>query len=242
MCSYQTRDRAGDPVTLGENDRITSINGQACTYYVSEVRPKPAVTRFPRLKTWPVILEPTSLAGGAVVAGLAHTLAGQVKFEERERKSAEEGMNSPTTKGYFIVLNANQADPARLLYVYFADAPKAQVYSNAFAVAMVELTELTPPDPDAGDPGTFTETAVPLACSEVEVQTRTETRDGVEVLLGDARIVVSATAASLARLKAAGWFTIAPNGQPAEKYAISPAGITLLANTQYEILLIRKAQ
>jgi hypothetical protein len=242
MCSYQTLDTAGTAVTLNRNDRITAINGQVSDYIVDSVKPERAVTKKPRLKTWPIVLEPTSLVNGDVVAGTAHTLAGQVKFEEREKQSGDKGPNAPCTQGYFLVRNADRTDPAILLRVFFADPLAAQSYANAFAVAMVNLVEVGA-DPDGGDPGTITETPVTLAFKECELVSAFETRDGQEFHAGGARVVIAATEATVAELKAAGWFTVTPSGQATEKYTLSGSdGIKQLPNTHYQLSLKRRAQ
>lgn len=236
--SYQTRDTAGTAVILAKNDRISSVNGQACEYYVKEVIPRRAATRRPRLKTWPVLIAPTSLADGAVDVGTVHTLAAQVEFEEAEGFSPGRGPSDPSTKGYFWVRNADRSNPAPLLKVIFADAPSGQAYANAYLVELITRTWVGQ-DLNRGKRGTPTDTPTPIDYVSL---TRSDglAFDGTQTAWeGELSLVISKSVATEAELKGAYHIRITPSGGTPVAYSLVNRTLKDCGNHQWELHLQR---
>ncbi len=234
-----TKDSTGALVTLAKNDKITSINGLACEYYVSSVEPRDAADKKPYLKTWPIKIRSTDLSAGAIVLGTEKTIAGQVKYVKAEEITAAQGPNAPVTRGHFLCRNAD-VSTAPLIKVVFADAPEAQVYPDLFTVKMVTVT-YTGADDDAGIPGSSNEVPLTLACKEVDMTEQVLPVNGQATLMGDARIVFAQNLATMAQIKAASHFTIKPQTGSEERFTIfGEEGIKVLPNFHYEVFLRRQ--
>lgn len=233
-----TKSTAGALVALSKNDKITSINGLPCEYYVSSVEPRYAADKKPYLKTWPVKIRSTDLDGGSLVLGTENTIAAQVKFLKAEEITASQGPNSPITRGHFLCRNAD-VSTAPLIRVVFADAPEAQVYPDLFTVKMITTT-YTGADDDAGIPGSSSDIPLTLDCSEVDISEQLVPVDGQATRTADARIVFPQNLATVDQILAASHFTIAPQTGTEERFTLFGKEIKVLPNFRYEVFLRRQ--
>lgn len=234
----QVRNSAGQVVTIENDDRITSINGDACEYYVSDVQQKSAASAYPFLRKWPFTLQSTALnSDGSISSGALQALAGQVKIYSA-KDIEKQDPNSPKSKGYILAHAANQNQSARLIKIFFADQMAAQAYPGAFIVQMVTVT-WTGGDEDAGEPGTGSEVTTTIQYKSLDLEQQTQ-HDIHSELAGTACLQVSLGDVTLAQIEAAHHFVIQRKGGSSAKYTLVNGGIKHLPSNHVELSLVKQ--
>lgn len=234
----EIKDLTGAALAIENNMRITSINNEACEYYVSDVQSKQAASPYPYLRKWPFKIQSTELqTDGSVQSGDLTSASGQVKFYSA-KEIAKQDPNSPVGKGHILAWASEQhKSTARLVKIVFTDEMQSQAYAEAYIINAVSIIWVGG-DIDAGEPGEPNETSLPVKYKSVELKSEVN-HDLFSERVGEALVTVSLEDISLAAIESAHHFTIQKKGGQSERYTLVNGGVKHLASHHVELELVR---
>ena len=241
--SYQALATSGAGVTVKPTDRITSIAGEAFDLYLVDVKPLPVGGIVPTLMaTEMAVIEPLTFSGGVVTPGAASTFKSQVHFFKTRHHGPDRIPDGPMTKGYLIVRTADPGKTSKLLELSFTDALEGKAFANTYSFARVSVV-YTGADPDAGDPGTATPNSTAISYLDIDLSEQYEDDGPTRHKVGDALVLVDKSAATLAQLESAAYFTLTPQGGSAQRYTLwNTRGVRELKTHQFALYLQRQKQ
>lgn len=232
--------KAMQSVAVDVNAKISSIQGESCEYYVSDIKPESAPHMHPYLDKWDFNLASTTQGSDGVIAtGTSQVMTGQFKHYSA-REIANQDPNQPKAKGYVLVWAANQRQNPRLYKLVFGDEMTSQAYAESYIVNLVTITWIGA-DPDGGSRGTPDPSNTPIDYKGLEWVQETE-HAGNNVDDGRLLLTISLEDVTLAQVNGADHFTVQRKGGSAGgRYALVKGSIKHLASHHVQLELVKRS-
>jgi hypothetical protein len=241
---FTVKDANGTSGTIKPFDKITSIGGQDCEWYIDRLDPYASHTswRAPLIGSVPVVIETyTGMNSGTFQPEFTTylTVQGQPKgFNDSTYRDRTMNQKNSMDKPKFVYFqNTDMSQQFGPIKAQLKDLEHVSQPGNLFSLAYVTLPALSDADEDKGYQ---TPVAVSLSPARVNPNEQYEEVGGVDQKCGDAMFIVSRDQITESAMEACDYFTLSYIGQPEMRYTLwNNKGIRYLDTLHYGVYLER---